>query len=108
MAFLVSLAEIRDVFIIIYGVIGIIFFFIASIVTILIGLTARALLRSAQDMLNDSVKPAVTSIRDAAETVRGTTEFVGKTAVTPIVRGYGIAAGVKRGIGMLAGFRRGR
>src|SRR5687768_6680731 len=101
MPLLVALADVRDVFIIIYGVLGIIFFFIASIVTLVIGLTVRALLRSARDLLDESVKPAVGSIREAAETVRGTTEFVGRTAASPIIRTYGMIAGARKGLGVL-------
>ena len=102
MPILVSLADIRDVFIIIYGVIGIIFFFIASIVTLVVGLTARSLLRNAGSMMEESLKPTLASIQDAAATFRGTTEFIGKTAITPIVRTYGIFAGVRKALSVLA------
>ena len=106
MPLLASLADIRDGFIIVYGVLGIIFFFIASIVALVLGLTARSLLRSARAVLNDSVKPAAESIHDAVDTVRGTTEFVGKTTVAPIARAYGIFAGVRKGLGILGGLSR--
>ena len=106
MALLASLADIRDGFIIVYGVLGIIFFFIASIIIIVIGLSARALMRTARELLNDSVKPTFESIRDTADTVRGTTEFVGKTTVTPIARTYGILAGLKKGLGAMGSLSR--
>ena len=93
MPVLASLADIRDGFIIVYGVLGIIFFLIATIATV-------------NDLLNDSVRPTVSSVRDAAETFRGTTEFVGKTTVTPIVRTYGAFAGVRKGLGVLSGLKK--
>jgi hypothetical protein len=105
---LISLADLRDVFIILYGFIGIIFFVIASVIALVVGLTVRGLLRNVNAMLNDSVRPAVSSIREAADTIRGTTDFVGKTAVTPIARTYGIVAGVKKGFGVLSGLNRRR
>ena len=105
---LISLADLRDIFIVIYGFIGIIFFIIASVVTLLVGLTVRGLIRNVNLMLNDSVRPAVSSIREAADTVRGTTDFVGKSAVTPIVKTYGVFAGVRRGLGVLSGINRRR
>jgi hypothetical protein len=106
MLVLASLADIRDAFIIIYGTIGIIFFFIASIVTLVVGLTVRNLIRNVNGMLDESVKPTISSIREAADTVRGTTEFVGKTAITPIVRTYGTFAGVKKGLSVVGGLTR--
>jgi hypothetical protein len=98
MPILVSLADIRDVFIIIYGVLGIIFFFIASIVTLVVGLTIRALLRNVGNMMDESLKPTLASVQDAAATFKGTTEFIGKTTITPIVRTYGIFAGVRKAL----------
>ena len=106
MPVLASLADIRDGFIIVYGVLGIIFFLIATIATVFIFMAARGLVRSINDLLNDSVRPTVNSVRDAAETFRGTTEFVGKTTVTPIVRTYGAFAGVRKGLGVLSGLKK--
>jgi hypothetical protein len=105
---LVSLADIRDIFIIIYGILGIVFFVVASLVAFIIGRAVRGLLGNVNSMLDDSVRPAVSSIRDAADTVRGTTQFMGKTAATPIVRTYGVIAGVKKGLGVLSGLNRRR
>jgi hypothetical protein len=101
MPILVSLADIRDVFIIIYGFIGIVFFFIASMVALLVGLSVRGLLRNVNGLVDDSLKPTMSSIQDAAATFRGTTEFIGKTAITPVVRTYGIFAGVRKGVSVL-------
>jgi hypothetical protein len=108
MPILVSLADIRDGVVIVYGIIGILFFFIAAIVTLVIGLTVRSLLRSVNDVIEGSVKPTVDSIKETADTIRGTTDFVGRTAVTPIVRTYGAFAGVRKGLGVLSGVSRRR
>ncbi|MPZ48550.1 MAG: hypothetical protein GEU75_04425 [Dehalococcoidia bacterium] len=104
MSVLVALADVRDVVVIVYGIIGIIFFFIALIMLMVVGFTVKGLIGSVRELLDESVKPTVDSIRGAADTVRGTTEFVGRTAVSPIVRTYGMAAGMKKGLGVLAGF----
>jgi hypothetical protein len=103
---LISLADARDIVVIIYGIIGIVFFFIAMIMLLVVGLTVKGLIRSGRQLLDESVKPTVESIRGAADTVRGTTEFVGRSAVTPIVRTYGMAAGVRKGLSVLAGFNK--
>ncbi len=106
MPLLASLAEIRDGFIIVYGVLGIVFFLVASIATLFLFLTLRGLLRTIKDLLNDSVRPTVDSVRDAVDTFKGTTEFVGRTTVKPIVRTYGVFAGVRKGLGVLTRFKR--
>ncbi len=106
MPVLVSLADARDVVVIVYGIIGILFFFVAVIVTVVVGFTAKGLLKTLRELLDESVKPTIDSIRGAAETIRGTTEFVGKTAVAPIVRTYGAFAGVRKGLSVLAGLNR--
>src|SRR5262245_22491648 len=104
MAALLSIADIRDFVIIAYGIIGIIFFFVGLIILVMVGLTVKGLIGSVRSLLDESVKPTVDSIKGAADTVRGTTEFVGRTAVSPIVKTYGMAAGVRKGLGVLAGF----
>jgi len=105
MPLLVTLAELRDVVIVIWGIIGALFFAVALVVVLMIGFTSKGLLNSIRTMLDDSVKPTLTSVKDAADTVRGTTEFVGRTAVTPVVRAYGTFAGVKKGLGVLTSFK---
>ena len=106
MPILASLAEIRDGFIIVYGVLGIIFFLIASMATLFLFLALRGLIRTVNELLNESVRPTVNSVRDAADTFRGTTEFVGRTSVTPVVRAYGAFAGVRKGLGVLSGLKK--
>ncbi len=104
MTFLASLADIRDVVIVIYGILGIIFFFVAIVFTVAVGLTVKGLVKNVNGLLSDSVKPALSSVQDVANTVRGTTEFVGRTTVTPIVKAYGMVAGIKKGASVLGGF----
>jgi hypothetical protein len=106
MPFLISLADARDVVIIVYGIIGVIFFFVGLIVLLVVGLTVRGLLKNVQGLLNETVRPTVDSIKNAADTMRGTTEFVGRTAVSPIVRTYGLVAGVRKGVGVFSGLAR--
>jgi hypothetical protein len=108
MRFLVSLADLRDGFIIVYGAIGIIFFFVAIIVTVVTFFTVKGLASSIRDLIDDSVRPTLGSVRNTAETIRGTTEFVAETAVTPVVRTYGTIAGLRRGISVLAGLSKRR
>ena len=103
MTVLVALADLRDVVIVIYGILGIIFFFLAIVVIVAVGLTVKGLIKNVNVMLNDSVKPALASVQDVANTVRGTTDFVGRTTVAPIAKVYGMFSGVKKGASVLSG-----
>ena len=106
MPVLLSLADVRDVVIIVSGILMTLFFFVGTIILLVVGFSVKGLIGVVKDLLNDSVKPTVDSIRGAAETVKGTTEFVGRTAVSPIVRTYGMVAGVRKGVSVLAGMKK--
>ena len=103
MSFLATLADIRDVIVVIYGILGIIFFFVAIVMIVAVGLTVKGLIKNVNGLMNDSVKPALESVQEVANTVRGTTDFVGRTTVTPIAKVYGMFAGVKKGASVLGG-----
>src|SRR4051794_14443273 len=103
MTVLVALADLRDVVIVVYGILGIIFFFLAIVMIVAVGLTVKGLIKNVNVMLNDSVKPALASVQDVANTVRGTTDFVGRTTVAPIAKVYGMFSGVKKGASVLSG-----
>jgi hypothetical protein len=105
MPLLVTLSELRDVVIVVWGVISALFFLVAIFVVALVGFSVKGLLNNVKGMLDDSVKPTLTSVKDAADTVRGTTEFVGRTAVTPVVRAYGTVAGVKKGFSVFTSLK---
>ncbi|HEY4686278.1 MAG TPA: hypothetical protein VII57_09570 [Dehalococcoidia bacterium] len=108
MPVLLSLADVRDVVIIVCGILAALFFLVGLVVTLVVGFSAKGLLNAVREMMDESIKPALASVRGAADTVRGTAEFVGKTAVAPIVRTYGAVAGVRKGLGVLAGFNKRR
>ena len=103
MTVLASLADFRDVVIVVYGILGIIFFFVAIVMIVAVGLTVKSLIKNANGLLNDSVKPALASVQDVANTVSGTTEFVGRTTIAPIAKAYGMFSGVKKGASVLTG-----
>ena len=106
MFFLASLADIRDIVVIVYGILGIIFFFVGIVVVVAVGLTVKGLIKHVNNLLDESVKPALHSVQEVASTVRGTTEFVGRTTVAPIAKVYGMFAGVKKGASVLGGLTR--
>ncbi len=100
---LLFVATFRDWVIIFMGIAVAAFFFVALILTIVLGLLARSLLKKTSALLDDSVKPLLGTARQTADNVKGTTAYVSEAAVTPIIKAYGVVAGVRRAAGVIAG-----
>jgi hypothetical protein len=99
-----SLEELRDLIIVIWGILGIVFLFVAIVLGIVVGLSARALIGTVQSLLQDDVQPTLRSARQTVDRIQGTTSFVADTAVAPVIRVYGIFSGVRRFLSVLIGF----
>ena len=103
-----SLEELRDLVIVIWGVLGIIFLAVALVLAIVLGLTARGLMATIRTLLEEDLQPAIRSARQTVDSIRGTTSFVADTAVAPVIRVYGIVSGARRFTSTLGGFRKRR
>ena len=103
-----NLQDLRDLIIVIFGIMGIVVLFVTLIVVIVVGFAARGLIAVAKDVLKGQLSPTLDSARQVVDDIRGTTSFIADTAVSPIIRLYGLINGVKRGIVALAGFGRRR
>lgn len=66
---------------------------------LLVALIAVAL--SVRRAVDQKVVPLLDSTRDLVDEVRGTTEFVSESAVTPIIRVYSVVSGLRRGLDTL-------
>src|SRR5262245_28974597 len=100
---LVSQHDLFEWSVIIYCLLGIFLFFLAIVfvaVLIWVVLTIKGLVT---DVVNDSVKPTLKSIRESADSIKGTTDFMGDRAASPIIKTYGMVSGVRRGIGVFTG-----
>jgi len=100
---LLFVATFRDWVIIVMGIAVAAFFFVGLIFTIVLGLLTRALLKKVSGLLDESVKPLLGTAKETADNVKGTTTYVAQAAVTPIIRTYGVVAGVRRAASVLAG-----
>jgi len=103
-----SLEELRDLIIVVWGILGIVFLLVALVLGIVVGVSARGLIGTVQGLLRDDVQPALRSARQTVDSVRGTTSFVAETAVAPVIRLYGIISGIRRFLSVLSGFGRRR
>lgn len=95
----------RDWVIILAGSMSILVLMAVFVFVVVLGLAARALLGATRNLLNNEVTPLVSSARETVKTVRGTTSFIGETAANPVIKVYGMAAGVRRGLSVLSGLR---
>jgi hypothetical protein len=105
-----SLEQLRDLIIIIWGIMGVVFLAVALVLGIVVGVSARGLIGTVQSLIRDDVQPTLRSARQTVDSIRGTTSFVADTAVAPVIRVYGIVSGVRRFLSVLTGLgkRRGR
>lgn len=105
---LISRTDVRDWAIILYSLLGAFLFFVGILFVVVLVWAVLAIKGAVNDIMNDSVKPTLGSIRETAESIKGTTDFVGQRAVSPIIRTYGMVAGLRKGLGVLTGLSRGR
>jgi hypothetical protein len=107
---LLFLSELRDVVIIVWGILSILLLLALIITILVIGLSIRRLISDVKDLLNGGVRPILDSARETAGSVGDTSRFVGDKVVSPIIRVYSIVAGVRRGLAVLTGLagRRGK
>ena len=101
-----SLEELRDIVIVVYGAMGVLLMFVFMIISVLLWMAVRSLTRAVRDLLDDPVKPTLQEVQRTAANVRGTTEFVADTAVHPLIRFVAIVRGVRRGVTTVTGLRR--
>ena len=95
----------RDWVIILAGSMSILVLMAVFVFIVVLGLAGRALLGTVRNLLDNEVTPLISSARDTVKTVRGTTNFIGETAANPVIKVYGMAAGVRRGLSVLSGIR---
>jgi len=91
-----TLQDVRDVCIIAFTIAGTILFLVAIVVTVVVGMAATGAFRAARRLVDEGVKPMVSNVRQ-------TVTFISDTAVSPIIRAYGMLSGVRRGLGVLSG-----
>ncbi len=91
-----SLQDVRDVTIIAFTIAGTVLFLVAIVVTVVVGVSATNAFKAARRLVDEGVKPMVSNVRE-------TVTFISDTAVSPIIRAYGLLSGARRGLGVLSG-----
>jgi small-conductance mechanosensitive channel len=93
----------RDIVIIIWGIMSILTLLVALLIALFIGLSVKNLVTTVNDLVNTSIKPVIDSTQQSVTNVTGTTQFVGDTLVSPIIRVISTLAGIKRFLGVFTG-----
>ena len=103
-----SLEELRDIVIVVYGVMGIIAFLVVLIVAVGLYFIVRGLVNAVQEKLVDPVRPTLDEVHQTVQNLRGTSEFLADQAVSPVIRVIAAGRGIKRGVSVAAALARRR
>jgi len=98
-----DLEDLRDIIIVVWGILGIVALLVSILVLLVVGFTLRSLVSNVNTMLRENIIPVVNSARETVDTIRGTTAFVSRTTVSPIIRVYSTIAGIRRGLAVFFG-----
>ena len=99
-----SLQEWRDVIMIAFMMVGLLAFFAILLVTVVLGFMGMGIMGRVKGILKDNVQPATENVKATAQNIKGTVAFVSDTAVKPVVKVYGAAAGARRFVGVVSRF----
>lgn len=94
-----SWSEWRDIVI----VMSFFFFLLAGILSVVLMIVLLVVAGLLRKVLKENAGPALDSLRQSLDNVRGTTEFAGETIAAPILRVYSVFHGVRSGLGAVTG-----
>jgi hypothetical protein len=92
-----SWAEWRDILIVFTAV----FWVVGGVLTVVVMGALLFLVLLLRRVIKENAVPAIDSLKESLDNVRGTTEFAGETIVSPLIRTYAIVKGVRTGIGAI-------
>ena len=92
-------SEWRDIVIVLVGL----FWLLAGALAVVLIGALIVLVFVLRRLVKDHAAPALDSLKESLDNVKGTTEFAGETVVSPIIRGYSVVRGVRSGVGAIGG-----
>ena len=104
----ISLEELRDIVIVVYGVIGVLLLVVLIIAVLGLWIAVRVLTRAFAELLDDPIRPTLHEFHATVRNVRGTSEFIADSTVHPLIRILAVGRGIRRGVGMVARLARRR
>ena len=102
-----NLQEWRDIVIVVYGALGVL---LLVLIIVALGLlfAVRKLTRTIQELVRDPLRPTLEELRETMHNVRGTSEFIADSTVSPLIRAVAVTRGIRRGLGFVSGATRRR
>jgi hypothetical protein len=94
-----SWSEWRDIMLVFLGAL----FVLGAIVWLAVAVAVLFLVFAIRGVIRNNAAPALDSLKETLDNVKGTAEFVGETTVAPIVRVYSIVRGVRNAMGAVTG-----
>lgn len=101
-----ALEATRDVIVIIWGVFSIIAFGLLIILLYSIWRGVKDLIKTVQTIAKDDVHQMIVTSQQSLNNITGTARFMSDTVVSPVVKAYGVVAGVRRGLAVFTGVTR--
>jgi len=92
-----SWAEWRDILIVFTAV----FWVVGGILTVVVMAALLFVVLLLRRVIKENAVPALDSLKESLDNMRGTTEFAGETVASPIIRTYAVVKGVRTGIGAI-------
>lgn len=89
-----SWSEWRDIMIVFTAI----FWLIGGVLLCAVLVAALLLFGVARKVIKENAAPALDSLKQSIDNVRGTTEFAGETVASPIIRVYSVFKGMRTGI----------
>ena len=93
-----SWSEWRDIVIVLTAF----WFMLAGLLSVALVIVLIGLAIALRKVVKDNAAPALDSLRQSLDNVRGTTEFAGETVASPIIRVYSVFKGVRTGLGAVS------
>lgn len=90
-----SWSEWRDIIIVLMGI----FWMLSGLLTVVLLVVLAFLALTLRKVMKENLAPAIDSLKDTLDTVRGTTEVVGESVISPLVRIYSVVSGVRSAVG---------
>ena len=103
-----TLAELRDVVIVIFGLLAVLLLIIMVVTLLALLVAVRLAANALGELRRESVQPVLDDLRAGAKNVRGATEFMTDSAVHPVIRVVSVTRSIRRGIGLVTGIGRRR
>ena len=102
-----TLTDIRDIVVIVAGIIGIVALTLCIVFTVLIGWGLLKLIKTTRGTVRDGLGPILEDARETTAGVKGSTDFLAETVVRPLIKAYGLVAGLRKALAVLGKARGG-